>query len=248
MKKGSIAGVLLIILLWQFAAFRVDNDILIPYPADVLKQLLEIIQSRAFYESVIHTVFRVAKGFGISMICALIFSVLSDRYPLFRQLFAPAQLLTRTIPNASYIILAIIWLGAEGSVAAVTFMILFPLFYNSFINALDNEPSVLKDVDSLYQHSMRDRLLYRTMPLLTGEILDTGRTAASMGLKVGVMAEILGAVRIGIGRQLSLSRTYLETDRLLAWTVIIIVISLLFDRLFRLLSVIRMKEEKRWRN
>ncbi|MDO5122830.1 MAG: hypothetical protein Q4D46_12195, partial [Erysipelotrichaceae bacterium] len=92
------------------------------------------------------------------------------------------------------------------------------------------------------------KLRYRTMPLILTEILTTGKTAASMGFKVGVMAEVIGQVRIGIGRQMSYARLYLQTDRLIAWTAVIIIISILLDQLFDLLILYRKKEEQRWRN
>ena len=248
MKKASFFGAAVLILLWHFAAVSIGNDVLIPYPLSVAGRLIELLKTPTLYASVFHTVIRVARGFTVSIVTALIFSILSDRYPLFRQLFHPLQLMLRTVPNASYIILAIIWLGSEGSVAAVSFMILFPLFYNSFMNKLDHEERALKDVDLIYPESFTGRLRYRTMPLLLDEVLETGKTGASMGLKVGVMAEIIGAVRIGIGRQMSLARIYLETDRLLAWTLVIIFVSILSDQLFSMLIRLRKKEEQRWRN
>jgi ABC-type nitrate/sulfonate/bicarbonate transport system permease component len=46
------------------------------------------------------------------------------------------------------------------------------------------------------------------------------------------MAEILGAVRTGVGREMSVARTYVEMDQILAWTLWIIIVSLLADQLF----------------
>lgn len=248
MKKGSIVTIVILILFWHLMAAAVGNDILIPYPAQVGAYLVSLLKSEVFYASVLMTTLRVAKGFLISMVCALIFSILSDYSTLMRSLFAPFHILTKTIPNASYIIIAIIWLGSEGAVSAVSFMILFPVFYNSFINAMDQEDPSLKDVELIYHESFAGKLRYRTLPLLLTEILSTGKTAASMGFKVGVMAEIIGQVRTGIGRQMSYAKLYLETDRLIAWTIVIIIISILLDQLFDLLIIYRKKEEQRWRN
>ena len=247
-RKTGLITVIILIFLWHLMAAAVGNDILIPYPAQVGSYLLGLLRSEVLYTSVLMTTLRVAKGFLISMVCAMIFSILSDYSPVMRSIFTPIHVLTKTIPNASYIIIAIIWLGSEGAASAVSFMILFPVFYNSFINAMDQEDASLKDVGLIYRESFFGKLRYRTMPLILTEILTTGKTAASMGFKVGVMAEVIGQVKVGIGRQMSYARLYLQTDRLIAWTAVIIIISILLDQLFDLLILYRKKEEQRWRN
>ena len=133
-KKSGLITVIILIFLWHLMAAAVGNDILIPYPAQVGSYLLGLLRSEVLYTSVLMTTLRVAKGFLISMVCAMIFSILSDYSPAMRSIFTPIHVLTKTIPNASYIIIAIIWLGSEGAVSAVSFMILFPVFYNSFIS------------------------------------------------------------------------------------------------------------------
>jgi NitT/TauT family transport system permease protein len=197
-----------------------------------------------FYRAVASTVLRVFRGFILSMMAALITSVLAERFDSFRHLFAPIQIITRTIPNISYMILALIWLGSEGAVSAVSFMILFPVFYNAFMNCLGNEDPSLKDVDLLYPETFPVRLRTRILPILVLEILRTGKTAAGLGLKVGIMAEILGQVRTGIGRQMNFARLNLDTTGILAWTLVIILISLVSDRIFDWLLTEKNKEEQ----
>ncbi len=244
MKKEYVFTAAILLVLWQIAAMNVGNDILIPYPMDVLRSLSALVTEPKTWNSVVMTVARTAKGFFISMIFALILSICSDSSSVFRKLFAPIQILARTIPNISYIVLALIWLGSEGAVTAVTFMILFPIFFNGFMNALDAEPAVLKDAERMYPESFARRTKIRLLPVLAHEFLRTGKTAASMGLKVGVMAEIIGQVRSGIGRQMHYCRISLDTSGILAWTLIIILISILFDLVFNCMIGVIEKEEQ----
>ena len=53
-----------------------------------------------------------------------------------------------------------------------------------------------------------------------------------MAWKAGVAAEIIGTPNGSVGQQLYLAKIYLDTDDLLAWTVIIVVISVLSEKLF----------------
>ncbi|MBR2762293.1 MAG: ABC transporter permease [Solobacterium sp.] len=244
MKKEHIFSVAVLLVLWAIAAASVGNDILIPYPMDTMKRFAMFFVSPSFYEAVGSTVLRVFRGFILSLGLALITCILAERSETFRHLFAPVQIITRTIPNISYMILALIWLGSEGAVSAVSFMILFPVFYNAFSSCLENEDPVLRDVDLLYPETFGMRLKTRIVPMLVPEILRTGKTAAGLGLKVGIMAEILGQVRTGIGRSMNFARLNLDTTGILAWTLVIILISVLSDGIFDWLLTEKSKEEQ----
>jgi len=244
MKKGHVLSILILLVLWQMAAVSVGNDILIPFPLETLRCFASLFAQPMFYQAVGSTILRVTRGFILSLVLAMVIAVLAERYETFRSLFAPIQIITRTIPNISYMILALIWLGSEGAVSAVSFMILFPVFYNAFINCLSSEDPALRDVDLLYPETFLMRLRSRILPVLLIEILQTGRTAAGLGLKVGIMAEILGQVRTGIGRQMNFARLNLDTTGILAWTLVIILISVLSDRTFSWLLTEKKKEEQ----
>jgi NitT/TauT family transport system permease protein len=243
MKKEHVFSVILILGLWHIAAVSVHNDILIPYPLETLSRTLELFRKPEFYGAVGSTLFRVAKGFFLSFAAALVISILAERFPRFQMCVSPLLVITRTIPNISYIVIALIWLGAEGAVSAVSFMILFPVFANAFSNRLAGTDETLREVEQIYPETFFFRLKYRVLPDLVPEMLATGKTAAGLGLKVGIMAEILGQVRSGIGRSMNYARLNLDTAGIVAWTIVIILLSVGIDLLFSWLQAQRMKEE-----
>jgi len=53
--------------------------------------------------------------------------------------------------------------------------------------------------------------------------------------KAGVAAELIGYPAGSMGEQLYYSKFFLETDTLFAWTVVIIILSVSFEKLFLLL-------------
>ena len=223
-------GILLI--LWQIAAIAVHNDILIPTPMQTFEYLVQMLGTQKFYTSVAATVWRVGCGLVLSMALALVLSIFCSLSHVFRRLFEPVQILTRTIPNVSYIIIALIWLGSEGAVMLVSFLILFPIFMNGFLNRLDSESGECADASAVYPETAYITVTKKILPELLDEIVATGRTAASMGFKVGVMAEILGSVQSGIGRQINYCRLDLNTAGIVAWTIVLIAISAVIDTLF----------------
>ena len=79
------------------------------------------------------------------------------------------------------------------------------------------------------------RVLYIHMPQLKPFILSACMTSLGMSWKAGVAAEIIGTPDGSIGKQLYYAKIYLDTDDLLCWTVIIVIISVAFEKLFMLL-------------
>lgn len=248
MKKEHIISILGILLIWQILAMVVQRTILIPFPLDTLRTFLQLWVDPLTYQSIGITLFRECIGFFISLTIALVFSILASEIDWFHRLFQPIAILAKTIPNISYIILALIWFGSEGAVSFVTFMILFPVFYNAFENRLSLENKDKYEIDLLYKDTFLNRLKMKIFPVLKYEIFQTSKTAASLGLKVGVMAEILGSVQLGIGKQLYYAKINLYTDLLIAWTFVLILLSLLIDLVINQLIAYSKKEESAWRN
>ena len=181
------------------------------------------------------------QGYFLSLIIALFISILADKFNTVKLLFEPIQILTKAIPNVSYIIVTLIWLGSEGSVWVICMLVLFPVLYNNFIFTLENEDSELKDIQKIYPETFIKTTRLRTMPLLYGTFLSSSKVALGLGLKICVMAEILGQVKVGIGKHLYYARLYLDTSSLFAWTIIIIILSVIIDSIFNIL--IKFKEE-----
>ena len=75
------------------------------------------------------------------------------------------------------------------------------------------------------------RIRYIIMPQLSPYLISAGRVTAGMAWKAGVAAEIIGMPKGSVGQMLYMSKIYLDTDDLLAWTVIIVVLSVIFEKL-----------------
>jgi NitT/TauT family transport system permease protein len=57
-------------------------------------------------------------------------------------------------------------------------------------------------------------------------------TALGMAWKSGVAAEVLCQPRKAIGTQLYYAKIYLETENLFAWTAVVVLLSILMEKLF----------------
>ena len=58
------------------------------------------------------------------------------------------------------------------------------------------------------------------------------RSSLGMAWKAGISAEVLSTPKSAIGTELYFSKTYLETPALFAWTFVVIVLSVIIEKLF----------------
>ena len=233
LKKEQFLTIVILMILWQLLAASVNNDILIPMPLDVARRMLADVSQPDFYAQTLSTLGRMLKGFGISLILALVCGFAAAMQPVIRRLIEPLEVIVKTIPNLSYIMIFLIWLGSEGSVMVTSFCVLFPVFYTAVLLSQDLLDSELQDVLRCYPERSVSVFWKVRLPQALPHLLAAMKTGFGLGLRVCVMAEVLTQVRIGIGRQMSYAaRIALDMTGLFAWTLWIILISAAADGLF----------------
>ena len=134
-----ILCIVAILLVWQIIAIQVNNNILIPSPIETISALFSLLIKPATWSSIGITLVRVIRGLCISLFLSLVLLFLYEADQRTEKIFTPIVTLISSIPNISYMILAIIWLGSEGSVSVVTMMVLFPVTFQGLFSAILDE-------------------------------------------------------------------------------------------------------------
>ncbi|MDO4500824.1 MAG: ABC transporter permease subunit [Erysipelotrichaceae bacterium] len=231
MKKTHAISICLMIIIYSLLSIVVNKTFILPGILEIAFSLKEIVFNVKFLSIVFTSLFRVFIGLLTSFILALLLSLLSYFNKTIKEFFEPVYLLLKTIPNVTYIIVSLLWLGRNGSVLLVSALVVFPILYNSILNALFNIDKELIEITDTYNGSNIYKIRKIYLPLIRNDILLSLKNSCSLGFKVAIMAEILSQVKTGIGRELHFARiNYLMAD-IFAWTIIIIVISYLIDYL-----------------
>ena len=74
------------------------------------------------------------------------------------------------------------------------------------------------------------RVRYIFVPALLPYLKSGCRIALGMSWKSGVAAEVIGVPDHSVGEKLYMAKIYLNTGDVLAWTLVIILVSTLFER------------------
>lgn len=217
-------------ILWQGIAMIVNQSVILPSFLDVLSRLVLILSDVSFYNHLFFTLFRVVLGTVFAFILSFIFAILSYDFKVIDLALRPLVLVSKTIPNITYILLVLIWFSREMSVFFVTLLILFPVLYTQISTGLLGINPEHLEVLKLYPETYFHRLNKVIVPLIKVPLFEGLKGALSLGFKVGVMAEILGQVQPGLGYLMHIARMNFETVDLFAYTAIMIVVVVVIEK------------------
>lgn len=215
--------------IWWIGSLFVNNIYILPRPDMVFFRMLTLCQSFTFYQSIFMTFLRASISILISFLLACFFAYASLHCAWLSSLLEKIVLILRAVPNVTYVILLLFWVSRDTSVLIVSFLLLFPVIYQTLYDALKNIQSQWKDVLLLYPQDAFTTLTRVYLPLVKPAVRSSLINASSLAFKVGVMAEILASVSTGIGRQMQLARLDVELTTVMAWTVWLLIFVFLFD-------------------
>lgn len=231
------------IALWQLASMVIQNDIIFAGPADVVRSLSLLLPSAEFWISIIHSFGKITLGFAAAFIAGILLGSLAFRFHLLRELLEPLMLLAKSIPVASFVILALIWIGSSGLSVFISFLVVFPILYVNTIAGLESTDLRLKEMALVFHVSLPRRIRFIYLPALIPYLISSCKIALGMSWKSGIAAEVIGVPSHTIGENLYMSKIYLATPDVFAWTIVIILVSALFEKFFLQLIIWKKNEQ-----
>ncbi len=227
-----IWAVLFWVLLWQLAAMTLNMPILLPGPLAVLSSLGKLLPLPSFWLSACHSAGKILLGFLIGTALGVLLAILSKMQPFIGALLSPPVKLIKATPVVSFIILALVWIDSAGLSIFIPALMVFPPTFLNMQEGLSAADPKLLEMAEIFGVPFSRQLSGIYIPAC----LPHFRAACSLGLglcwKSGIAAEVIGLPRDTIGFNLYSSKIYLETSELFAWTIIIILASVLFEKFF----------------
>ncbi len=227
-KKACV--LLFWLCVWQLAALAIGNSLLAAGPVETVLALLREACVLSFWQTVGVTLLKLLAGFLAALFLGSFLGALSYRHPWAGELLAPLMLLAKAVPVASFVVILLIWWGAGRLSAAISFLVALPIVYVNVREGLENTDNGLLEMAAVFGLPLKTRFFYIYRPALAPFLESALRTAVSMGIKAGVAAEIIGLPRWSIGGELYLSKIYLDTAGVFAWTFVVIVLSFCLER------------------
>lgn len=213
------------IIIWQVVYLRVGKDVLVPSPIQTSKALIELAQEASFYINIIVTCQRVVWGTSISLIVGLMLGIMVYLYPVLKPFFEPIIVVMKSTPIMAIIILALLWFKSNDVPIFVCFLMCCPIVYTNTVQNLGEIDQNLLELIKLYHVKMRYLIKSFYWPYISSCIQSTLCLVVGMSWKVVIAAEVLAIPKYAMGYELLEAKIYLETERVFAWVIVIILLS-----------------------
>ena len=234
-KYHYIAAVLIWIAVWAFLSAVVGEEIFLPSPLSTLKSLVSLLPTAAFWKAVVFTLSRVVLGILLSFILAFVLGVLSSFSSPLEIFLSPLIKAMRSVPVASIIILTLLWVKSRNLSVVISFLMVFPIIYSSVLSGMKDTSPLLLEMATNYSVTVRKKIRYIYIPSLFPYVRTGVRNAVGLAWKSAIAAEVIGLPSSSIGSSLYESKVYLLTSDLFAWTIVIVILSSVFEKVTLLL-------------
>ncbi len=230
-KHNALPALVFWTAVWYLAALGVNNPLLLPTPLQVFRCLVRLAVTADFWQITAISIVRILLGVVCAVLLGTVLAVLTVRSKLLNTLIAPAMTAMQATPVASFAILVLIWVDRNYVPALICGMMGLPLVWSSVCTGIRETDLQLLEMAKIYRlpklHVLKRIWIPSVMPFF--------RTACSsalgLGWKAGIAAEVLTVPKHSIGRMISEGKLYLMTEDLFAWTLTVIVLSLLLQKI-----------------
>ena len=228
MKKKWIERAFVVFVwlaIWQVAAWCIHNEILFAGPVTTMQYLGNMLIRVGFWQTCALSLLRIGTGFLLALICGCLLGMAALKWHMAEKLLSPFLLFCKAVPVASFAVIFLIWWGADGISLAICFLVTLPVVYVNFLEGMRNVDEKLLQMAGVFRISRRAMFLSLYRPALAPFMAGCFKTALGMGIKAGVAAEVIGISNRSIGGEIYLSKIYLDTAGVFAWTIVVIVLS-----------------------
>jgi len=230
-NKYRIIAIFFWIVVWQLASMKVNKEMLMASPFAVIGALIDLVGKTLFWKSIFYSFIKIVCGFCLGILSGTLLAILSYCNIVFREMISPLIKIVKATPVASFIILALLWVRSANLSILIAFLMVIPVIYINVLQGLHSTDRKLLEMAKVFEISWFKKVRY----IYTPAVMPYFVSACSVGLgfcwKSGIAAEVIGLPKNSIGEQLYEAKIYLMTKELFAWTIVIIIISVVFEKL-----------------
>jgi NitT/TauT family transport system permease protein len=212
----GIAGMLLV---WQVLSM-VFSRVIVASPGATFQALLNLIRDGELWSQFGYSLARLLIGLAGGAVAGITLGVLAGLFSRLRLFLEPMRWGIMTVPVIIISVLAMLWFGM-GSIQViwVTAVITIPTNYVNTLEGMLAIDARILEMSRVFKIPHRLQLTQIYLPGIGSAVMAGLTLAAGIGVRASILAEFIGA-RNGIGHQLFLSWTFLDTPSLFAWIII----------------------------
>ena len=226
------------LVIWQVAAWLVElkvqgrgNELLLPYPGSVWTSLVRLCREPEFWQTVAGSLLRVLQGVVWGVAVGGVLAVLTCRVAWADRLLSPAIRVIRATPVASFILLILLWTVRSNVPVVIGALMVLTVVWENLSRGIRAVDPQLLEMAKCYRFSALKTVALVYLPSLKPFFAAALTNAIGLAWKSAVAAEVLCQPAKAAGTEIYYTKLYLEIPDLFAWTVVVVTLSLILEKL-----------------
>lgn len=223
----ALSSLCVLLALWQYG-YQHIGAFLLPPPDTVLSRVVALV-GETQGASVLITLYRGAIGLLLALSIGIAAGLLAGLNRSCSLFMRPLVTMLLGTPPIIWVVLALFWFGMGSS--GIIFTVILAVSPMVFAAAMQSMLSVdveLREMLEVYQLSRIAKCRYLYIPHCLSRLLPAIIVATGTGLKITVMAELLGG-NDGLGADIANARSMMDTTDVMAYVVLIITIIMVIE-------------------
>jgi NitT/TauT family transport system permease protein len=216
---------------WQLATVIVDQGLLLASPREVLVRLVELAGTSDLWGAVGNSCARIGAGIVVAVAVGALAAALSAAVGVIDALVTPLAGVIRSTPVVSFIVLVLIWAGSDRLSFVISFLMAAPIIYANVREGIRHRDRKLLEVAAVFDVPALRRFGAVDVPAVMPYLIAGCRVGVGLAWKSGVAAEVIGLPDGSLGERLYEAKIFLSTADLLAWTIVIVLVSFASEKL-----------------
>ena len=228
---------------WQLCYYAIGRDLLLASPASTFIRIYELLKTLQFWQIILSSFLRIMAGFLLGLVIGTALAVITARWDIMLKLIQFPMSIIKATPVASFVILALIWISGRKLSTFIAFLMVLPMIWSSVHEGIKGADPLLLEAAKTFRLSPVQKVKAVYIPAVMPHLLSVSRVAMGFAWKSGIAGEVIAIPKNTIGSMLYDAKVYLETTDLFAWTAVIVILSVLIEKLFAKLME---KGAKKW--
>lgn len=222
-------GFLLIFLAWLIIGFFQNNQIVFPSLFSTLVTLGQLFATANTYLVLLNSIGGLVLVLIVGVMTAISLALTSLKWPSFKSFITPLLALLKIVPVPALIILFLANFKQGFIPYLLTYLVVLPLVYDGIYGAFISINQDIVDETKLISKLNWNIVSKVYLPIVSKALITTLLQAFGLGLKIKVMSEFIAEAPNTIGYALSYGRATLSMDVVFAWSLILIILVIIFD-------------------
>ena len=231
-----------LLIVWSSVAVAENNEYVVPTVEKTMQERVKLFGEKKFYTALSFTLLRSVIAFLLSFLVSSVLAYFSSKRLWAERIILPIISITRTLPTIAISWLLLFWTDNQIAPVVITMLVVLPTSYTQIKSALDAVNKTSIEAGKVDGAGWFNTFIRIEMPQIAPDLFSVIGSGLALNFKLMVAAEVLTATVKSLGNMINLASPF-EVARTLALSIVVLVLGLLVEFLFNMLS----KKSASWR-